>query len=224
MNQKKSAFTLIELLVVVALMGLLIGGIGFSLKGGSGKAIEASQRIAIGMLQNARNQAIMHGTSARLIINADKGDPEKYLRQFGIIYGDTEKSSDNNNPDYWLATGKGELLPENVRFMPNYGSNKFSHNGKEGDLDTMKINFPQKKGQKEGSGAEYYYYEFTSSGTFRNSLAAFIIGEGVYNPGSSNSDKIDWNKTTMGGFKILKTGGTIQYPDPSLIKGYGDNN
>ena len=89
----KSGFTLIELLVVIALMGLLVGGIGFSMRGGTGKAIEASQRSAIGMLQNARNQAIMHGTRGRLIINADKADPDKYLRQFGVIYEDSSKTN-----------------------------------------------------------------------------------------------------------------------------------
>jgi|MDTC01.2.fsa_nt_gb prepilin-type N-terminal cleavage/methylation domain-containing protein len=212
----KSGFTLIELLVVIALMGLLVGGIGFSMRGGTGKAIEASQRIAIGMLQNARNQAIMHGTRGRLIINADKADPDKYLRQFGVIYEDSSKTN------YWLATGRGELLPSNIRFVPNYGTNNFSHNGTEGKLDGMRLDYPQKKPQKEGSGSEYYYYEFTSSGTFYNSLAAFIVGEGIYNPASSQSDKIDWDRLSLAGFKILKTGGTIQYPEPSLIKGFGD--
>ena len=36
----KYGFTLIELLVVIALMGLLVGGIGFSMRGGTGKAIK----------------------------------------------------------------------------------------------------------------------------------------------------------------------------------------
>jgi prepilin-type N-terminal cleavage/methylation domain-containing protein len=214
-KKRRAGFTLIELLVVIALMAILVGGIGLSFGGGgTGKAIEASQRIAIGMLSNARNQAIMNGSRARLIIHADQSDPENYLRLLGVIY------EDSANPDMWLATGSGEMFPANIRFVPNYGSSNFSHNGREGNLDTMNLNFPQKKAQKAGGGTLFYYYEFKSSGITSNNLAAFIIGEGTYNPGSTESDKIVWNKTSLNGFKILKTGGTLPYPSPDLIKGY----
>ena len=49
--KSRKAFTLIELLVVLAVMGLMMGVIGFSLLSGGGAELGSSQRNLLGILQ-----------------------------------------------------------------------------------------------------------------------------------------------------------------------------
>ena len=55
--KRNSGFTLIELLVVLAVMGLMMGVVGFSLLSGGGAELGASQRSLMGVLQQARTKA-----------------------------------------------------------------------------------------------------------------------------------------------------------------------
>ncbi len=41
---ERRGFTLMELMIVLAVMGVMMGMIGFSLSGGGGAALQASQR------------------------------------------------------------------------------------------------------------------------------------------------------------------------------------
>ena len=59
MKRYKRGFTLLELLVVLAVMGVMMGLIGFSLLGGGGNELGAAQRELLGLVQKARSQAAL---------------------------------------------------------------------------------------------------------------------------------------------------------------------
>ena len=61
MKRYKRGFTLLELLVVLAVMGVMMGLIGFSLLGGGGNELGAAQRELLGLVQKARSQAALSG-------------------------------------------------------------------------------------------------------------------------------------------------------------------
>ena len=48
---KCSGFTLLELLIVLAVMGLMMGLVGFSLLGGGGAGLGSAQRELLGLVQ-----------------------------------------------------------------------------------------------------------------------------------------------------------------------------
>ena len=72
-------FTLLELLVVLAVMGVMMGLVGFSLAGGGGNELGAAQRELLGIIQKP-TQATLSGQEARIIVNNDPADKEKYHR------------------------------------------------------------------------------------------------------------------------------------------------
>ena len=94
MIRSKQGFTLMELLVVLAVMGVMMGLIGFSLLGGGGNELGAAQRELLGLVQKARAQAALTGKETRLIIWNDPEDEEKYHRYVEIV---TEESNNSNN-------------------------------------------------------------------------------------------------------------------------------
>ena len=51
MNSRLQGFTLMELLVVLAVMGVMMGLIGFTLLGGGGNELGTAQRELLGMIQ-----------------------------------------------------------------------------------------------------------------------------------------------------------------------------
>ena len=86
--KSRKAFTLIELLVVLAVMGLMMGVIGFSLLSGGGAELGSSQRNLLGILQKARTKAAATGLATRVIIHAQTDDEEKfhqYLDEYDLL-------------------------------------------------------------------------------------------------------------------------------------------
>ena len=61
----KRAFTLLELLIVMAVMGLMMGLIGFTLLGGGGEELGSAQREVLGLVQQARTRAALSGAETR---------------------------------------------------------------------------------------------------------------------------------------------------------------
>ena len=68
--KSRKAFTLIELLVVLAVMGLMMGVIGFSLLSGGGAELGSSQRNLLGILQKLAPWQASTGLNTRLIIHS----------------------------------------------------------------------------------------------------------------------------------------------------------
>lgn len=117
MESRNKAFTLFEILVVLLVMVVIAGMAYLSLAKSSGdRALERGAEMLHSMVRVARTQAIMNGTYARLIINADSGDPEAYLRKVGVMIRDDQKD------DFWYAVERGGFLPEGVFLVPQSGS------------------------------------------------------------------------------------------------------
>lgn len=214
---RKSAFTLVELLVVISIILLASSIIFIGGSGGDGAKLSSSQRIVSGIAQGARGQAILKNAKTRLIIYSEAStneDDEKKLRYFGIIHEATETLADND----WIAATQGTYLPEGIYF--NEALSKDYPGSK------MTINYPRQKAQVEGSGEEYYYYEFNSNGTMATSPDVFnnawlALQAGTLKPGSGGSLQVDFDEPGNAGLKAAlifrRTGTTTLVNDPADI-------
>ena len=100
-RNKIFGFTLLELLIVLAVMGLMMGLVGFSLLGGGGAELGAAQRELLGMVQQARTRAALTGSETRLIVNNNEDDEEKYHRYMEVIVLDTCATNGEKNGLLW---------------------------------------------------------------------------------------------------------------------------
>lgn len=170
-TEKIKGFTLIELLVVLAVVGLMMGVIGFSLLGGGGQELGASQRKILGVLHQARTIAASTGAETRVIISANPEDEDKFFRYIEII------SRDANQSDSWNVKRENISLNEGVYFVPSnkslsirvegWRNNAFSSwSGAVGDEFNLSASF---KGMRveSSSGSNFKYIEFDGSGNLR---------------------------------------------------------
>lgn len=110
---RSAAFTLMELLVVVGIITLFVGVIGFGFLRGSGNAtagLQASQSIVVGLLTQARSQAILTGRDAALLVNDNPNNLTRYRRFLCVVVRDAA-----NN---WQAVDAGVYLPPGVYVVP----------------------------------------------------------------------------------------------------------
>lgn len=106
-------FTLFEIVVVLSIIVILgtMGMIGYQASVPPG-AVNAARNEFHGLLRYAREQAIVRGSNALLIVNYDKTDEEKFLRYVGVV---VEEDLDSGN---WRAAHSGIYLPRGVYFVP----------------------------------------------------------------------------------------------------------
>ena len=69
-------FSLLELLVVLAVMGVMIGVLGFSFLGNSSSDLGDAQRNLISYLNNAKATSVSSGSEARIIVAAESDNEE----------------------------------------------------------------------------------------------------------------------------------------------------
>ena len=212
-----SAFTLIELLVVISIILIASSIIFIGGGGGGGAALSSSQRIVSGVAQGARGQAILKNAKTRLIIYTDgatNADEEKKLRFFGIVYEDTETAPGND----WKAATQGTYLPEGIYFNEALSSS----NGWS-SANTMTINYPRKTTQVEGTGDEFYYYEFNSNGTIGDTFANtwLVLQGGTLKPNAGGTLEVDFAEDANQGLKAAlifrRAGTTTLVKDPADI-------
>ncbi len=113
----RRAFTLIELLVVIAVIGVLAGAVGMALRSGDrGPALQAAQANLSSLISAARAQAALDNATATVLIWADSGDLDTYLRRACVA----ERVDTNNDGtlDAWARQGQVIDLPRGVYFAP----------------------------------------------------------------------------------------------------------
>ena len=113
MSSRIQGFTLMELLVVLAVMGVMMGLIGFSLLGGGGNELGAAQRELLGLIQKTRAQAALTGRETRLLIYNDPQDEDKYHRYIEIV------TQESNNTSNWVVAGEGTFLTDGIYLVPS---------------------------------------------------------------------------------------------------------
>lgn len=116
-NYRKSGFTLFELLITMTTISVILGVGYYSMaKSTNDRALERAADTLHSMVRIARTQAITNGVHSRLIINADQGDPESYLRRIGVVI------QDDSTDGKWIAVERGALLPVGVCVVPQGGA------------------------------------------------------------------------------------------------------
>jgi prepilin-type N-terminal cleavage/methylation domain-containing protein len=110
----RTGFTLIELLVAIALIAMLVGGIGAALRNpDESVALQAAQGELTSLLNATRGRAASTRQNARLVISADPADAEKYLRRLQVVW------QDPTNPAGWLADNDAISLPPGAYVVPS---------------------------------------------------------------------------------------------------------
>lgn len=212
MMKSKRAFTLVELLVVISIILLASSVIFLGSGGGDGAKLSSSQRIVSGIAQGARGQAILKNADARLIIYSETntdGDPDKFLRYFGIVYRDEDETG-------WIAATQGTYLPEGIYFNPDLSSTNDWPSG-----STMPLDFPRSTVQTGGSET-YYYYEFTSNGNMARDFqnAWLVLQAGTLKPNGGDLTVVfdeEENENLKTALIFRRAGTTTPVNDPGDI-------
>lgn len=109
----RAAFTLLELVVTLSVIAILATLTMVSLsRSGEIRAVDSGIGMIRDMARAARAQAILAGQPARLLINYDEADPDRFLRYLGIVVRDKEDATK------WQAVDRGAYLPQGVYFVP----------------------------------------------------------------------------------------------------------
>ena len=212
-------FTLLELLVVLAVMGVMMGLVGFSLAGGGGNELGAAQRELLGIIHKARTQAALSGQEVRLIVNNDPEDKEKYHRFLEIVYQDANESAS------WNVAGTGKYLTDGVYLVPSSENSSvraepwrkdaysvWSHSNSE----NFELSEVFKGKRKEGGSISFNYIGFDSSGNLlcqddgTGILVSpkLVIAVGEPNPvGSDQSIRFN-NSNAIAGILLRQFGGS----------------
>ena len=176
LQRTRAAFTLIELLVVLGIIAAVVGGVGLALRGGDDTvALGSAQRTMASMLTATRAQAVMNGTTARLIIHVDASEPEHFLRRVGIIKQLLQADGTPYN-DRWVPTSDGTTLPRGTYFVPGQGTSVPAVFSSDWNLSTdalslygsneINLTYPQMGGgdSLQMSGPRWAFYEFGPDG------------------------------------------------------------
>lgn len=111
----RRGFTLIEVMVVIGLIVFLVGGVGFALRDTGGSALANAQNALASLVGQARAQAAVNQTEARLMIYAVRpptGDGEKYLRLMQVFRAEPQGSTT------WVPVGAPIYLPTGIYLVP----------------------------------------------------------------------------------------------------------
>ncbi|MGJ8676666.1 MAG: pilus assembly FimT family protein [Akkermansiaceae bacterium] len=218
-----AAFTLVEMLIVVTIVTIMlsVGAVGLkNLSKGGG--VSAAVPLAESIFAQARDLGVSKGASARVLINADQNDHEKYLRYMIVAY---EYAEDDDSSTRWVAESRGVYLPKGVYFSQQYSSSEHSEGGGSVEEDNVDLygGIDDSSANTNLSG-NYFVYEFNAEGNSTTPGASFVVNAG------SKAQKQAFPRVTgnsikgFDGFIIWKKGTTsgFRHPDqlgiPSSIK------
>ncbi len=103
-------------MIVIGLIVIMIGGFGFALRDKAGSSLTSAQNTLGALVGQARAQAALNQTEARLMIYATRppgGDNLKYLRLLQVFVAATQGST-----AFWVPVGSPTYLPNGVYLVP----------------------------------------------------------------------------------------------------------
>jgi len=212
----KQAFTLIELLVVISIILIASSIIFIGGTGGDGASLSSSQRIVSGIAQGALGQAILKNTRVRLIINNDPSDIERFRRFFGIVY----EGTDVNSATGWIAATQGTYLPEGIYFDATTSSSESDSGAIWSTANTMGLDYPKTLAEPGSSGAEYYWYEFSSNGNAAAPNAYLVLRAAILLTDATGVSelRVDDGKSFLRSALIFRrVGSTTKVDEPEAI-------
>ncbi|MBE2216390.1 MAG: GspH/FimT family pseudopilin [Opitutaceae bacterium] len=104
-----------EVLVVIGVISIFVGVVGYGFLRGSANAtvgMQAAQSIIVGLLTQARSQAVLTGRNAIVLLNNEPGNPDRYLRYLVVAV----RSADNST---WEVRDVGTYLPDDCAVVPD---------------------------------------------------------------------------------------------------------
>ena len=179
--QRTKGFTLLEIMVSMAVIAILAGILFSALNQNRNTSnLETAQMMLSQAFANARSQAILKQSNARLLIHtsfpANESEADKYLRYFGVVV-ETRSGSDR-----WETALPGEFLPEGIYFIPEAGVEALDWNESRPTSrhsgQAMSLVFPSHRPEASGSGPKWSYYEFKSTGRMSGFHNKVVLASG----------------------------------------------
>jgi len=191
--------------VIAILTGILFSALN---QNENAPRLDTAQMVLSQAFANARSQAILKQNRSRLILYStepsNQEESDKFLRYFGVV---VETGLDTGQ---WETALKGEYLPEGIFFIPeseaaqvvwNEDRPTSNNNGQ-----TMKLNFPSLNPEIEGSGSDWNYYEFKSTGRMTGLNNKVVLAQG----GNQNLQPIFDEQSALLG--MVFNGYGLQFP------------
>lgn len=212
----RKGFSLVELLAVMSIIAILLSlaSVGIS-RIGKGQGVTAGLAIGEGLLAQARILAMNNNAPARLIIHGDLNDSdpiqrERYRRMMMVVHQTTDDEG-RINPT-WKRVGSPTFLPQGVYYSPEMSSADMRLGGV----------LPEDRHQLTNQAADTWqchFYEFNGQGVCTTPGAGFVVVNGARPSGAAQP--MLGGKLDLGGFVVLKNGGTTMIRDITQLNAGG---
>jgi|TARA_B100001057_G_scaffold116839_4_gene115381 hypothetical protein len=198
---------------IIAIL-LSLASVGIS-RIGKGQGVTAGLAIGEGLLAQARILAMNNNAPARLIIHGDLNDSdpiqrERYRRMMMVVHQTTDDEGRINTT--WKRVGSPTFLPQGVYYSPEMSSADMRLGGV----------LPEDRHQLTNQAADTWqchFYEFNGQGVCTTPGAGFVVVNGARPSGAAQP--MLGGKLDLGGFVVLKNGGTTMIRDITRLGAVG---